>query len=126
LNHFCFLRVPGVPLRLLPASPPPLSQTGPSGNAEAPGMLFQAEFVQKLQFLNNSYKVSVRKKAVKNIEKAPEPVRILFDQLMQDLRDTGPVQTEWPHFSELSEKTCHLHKKSDRPVLVDIYCRIIS
>jgi hypothetical protein len=36
------------------------------------------------------YKVSVRKKAIKNIEKAPEPVQILFDQLMQDLRDTGP------------------------------------
>ncbi|MDR1635770.1 MAG: hypothetical protein LBR93_00380 [Treponema sp.] len=55
------------------------------------------------------YKVSVRKKAIKNIEKAPEPVQILFDQLMQDLRDTGPVQTKWPNYSKLSEKTYHCH-----------------
>jgi hypothetical protein len=55
------------------------------------------------------YKVSVRKKAVKNIEKAPEPVQILFDQLIQDLRNTGPVQTGWPNYSKLSEQTYHCH-----------------
>jgi hypothetical protein len=42
------------------------------------------------------YEVLVRKKAIKNVEKAPESVQILFDQLTQDLRDKGPLQTEWP------------------------------
>jgi hypothetical protein len=55
------------------------------------------------------YEVSVRKKAIKNVEKAPESVQILFDQLMQDLRDKGPIQTEWPNYSKLSEKTYHCH-----------------
>jgi hypothetical protein len=55
------------------------------------------------------FTVLVKKRAVKIIEKAPEPGKLLFDELVQDLRDKGPAQPEWPNFSKLSPTKFHCH-----------------
>ena len=55
------------------------------------------------------YTVSVKKKAYKIIEKSPLTVQILFDELIKDLRDKGPIQKEWPNYSKLSENRFHCH-----------------
>jgi len=55
------------------------------------------------------YKVSVKKKTCKSIEKAPMTVQILFDELVKDLKDKGPIQSEWPNYSKLSENRYHCH-----------------
>ncbi|WP_010253161.1 hypothetical protein [Treponema primitia] len=55
------------------------------------------------------YTVTVRKKVLKKLAKAPEAVKILFRQLAQDLKGKGPIQKEWPNYSKLSEKSYHCH-----------------
>ena len=55
------------------------------------------------------YTVSVKKRVYKIIEKSPLTVQILFDELVKDLRDKGPIQKEWPNYSKLSENRFHCH-----------------
>jgi hypothetical protein len=55
------------------------------------------------------YDVLVKKRALKNMEKAPENIQDLFDELVQDLRAKGPVQSDWPNYSKLSENSFHCH-----------------
>jgi hypothetical protein len=55
------------------------------------------------------YRVSVKKRAIKNIEKSPLTVQILFDELVQDLQSKGPIQKEWPNYSKLSQNKFHCH-----------------
>ena len=55
------------------------------------------------------FNVAVKKRAIKNIEKSPLPVQILFDELIQDLKSKGPIQSEWPNYSKLSENRFHCH-----------------
>ena len=55
------------------------------------------------------YRVTVRKAALKKLTKAPESVRILFDELAEDLEAKGPIQTEWPNFSSLGKSKYHCH-----------------
>jgi hypothetical protein len=45
------------------------------------------------------YWVAVRKDAPRKPAKAPESVRILFDELAEDLEAKGPIQPAWPNFS---------------------------
>ena len=57
------------------------------------------------------YEVRVTKKAKKRIERAPETVQILFDDLLQELRDSGPIRSDWPNFSKLGAEEFHCHLK---------------
>ena len=44
------------------------------------------------------YKVFVNKTALKRMRKAPQSVRFLFDELIEDLEEKGPVQNKWPNY----------------------------
>ena len=55
------------------------------------------------------YNVSIKRKTIGNAEKLPENVKVLFKQLVNDLINSGPVQTSWPHYSKLSKNTYHCH-----------------
>ncbi len=56
-----------------------------------------------------SYEVRVKKQASKTIGKAPEKVRQLFVELLKDLEDSGPIRSDWPNYSPLSENQYHCH-----------------
>ena len=51
----------------------------------------------------------MRKQAIKKIARAPESVRLLFDELVDDLQRSGPVRADWPNYSKLSDQTHHCH-----------------
>ena len=55
------------------------------------------------------YKVLVKKAAVKKMRKAPQSVRFLFDELIEDLEKKGPVQKDWPNYSKLGGIKYHCH-----------------
>ena len=55
------------------------------------------------------YTVLVKKKVYKIIERLPLTVQILFDELVKDLQDKGPIQNELPNYSKLSENRFHCH-----------------
>ena len=59
------------------------------------------------------YKIKIKKKALKNIEKMPTFIRKKMANLAEDLRDKGPIQNEWPNYSKLNDNKyhCHLSKR---------------
>ncbi len=58
------------------------------------------------------YKVRIKKKVLRNVEKMPKSRQADFFDLIEDLRSEGPIQKGWPNFSPLDpQKTtfhCHL------------------
>jgi|GEM_PF-3331035 len=45
--------------------------------------------------------ILLTKKVLKNIEKMPAPVQKKLVNLIDDLRDRGPLRSEWPNYSKL-------------------------
>ena len=59
------------------------------------------------------YTIKLKKRVQKNLEKMPVSIQDTFFQLVDDLERFGPVQSEWPNYSKLSqdEYHCHLSRK---------------
>ena len=59
------------------------------------------------------YKVLVSRKVLRSISKMPESIQLKMANLVEDLRDKGPIQPEWPSFSRIgkTEYHCHLSRK---------------
>ena len=59
------------------------------------------------------YKVLVSRKVLRSISKMPESIQLKMANLVEDLRDKGPVQTGWPNYSRIgkNEYHCHLSRK---------------
>ena len=55
------------------------------------------------------YEVKVKKKVLRNFEKVPRRIQYLFLLLIKDLKEKGPIQTEWPSFSKLGKEKYHCH-----------------
>ena len=76
------------------------------------------------------FEVLIRKKVLKNVEKLPGGVKIKFLALVEDLKELGPIRTDWPYYSKLGKEKyhCHLghswvacwiHKKNT--VIIEVY-----
>lgn len=55
------------------------------------------------------YKVSVKKKVIKNIAKLSLWVQKKMAVLAMDLKDKGPEQPNWKNYSKLSSTEYHCH-----------------
>ena len=55
------------------------------------------------------FKVSVKKKALKDTEKMPVSVQENLAALLEDLREKGPVQPGWPNYSRIGKEMYHCH-----------------
>jgi hypothetical protein len=55
------------------------------------------------------YKVSVKKKVIKNIAKLPLWVQKKMAVLAMDLKDKSPEQPNWQNYSKLSSTEYHCH-----------------
>ena len=53
------------------------------------------------------------RKVLRSISKMPESIQLKMANLVEDLRDKGPIQTEWSNFSRIgkTEYHCHLSRK---------------
>lgn len=54
-------------------------------------------------------------------EKLPERVKAVLDALIIDIRATGPVRGDWPHYSKLSDGAHHCHLKKGQPTYVAVW-----
>ncbi len=50
-----------------------------------------------------------RRKVEKRVMKMPRGEQVLFANLVDDLRNKGPIRTEWRNFSKLSSNEYHCH-----------------
>lgn len=59
------------------------------------------------------YKVLVSRKVLRSIAKMPGSIQLKMINLVEDLRDKGPIQRKWPNFSRIgkNEYHCHLSRK---------------
>ncbi len=56
-----------------------------------------------------SYKVLTTKHVEKNIKKLPENIKKKFNVLLEDLRDKGPILSNWYNFCAIGPKKYHCH-----------------
>lgn len=59
------------------------------------------------------YRVTMKKKVLKTASKLPKSEQSKLALLVDDLKESGPVQPGWPNYSKLSgqEYHCHLSRK---------------
>ena len=59
------------------------------------------------------YRILVSRKVLRGISKMPELVQLKLANLLEDLRDTGPLQVGWANFSRIGKNQyhCHLSRK---------------
>ncbi len=55
------------------------------------------------------YIVKIKRKIERNLKELPDRVQDLFSQLIEDLREQGPIQPYWPNYGKLSENEYHCH-----------------
>ena len=55
------------------------------------------------------YTVLVKKKTIKDIEKLPVAIQKKLAMLIDDLRERGPIRSDWPNYSKLGKDTYHCH-----------------
>ena len=55
------------------------------------------------------YKILIKKKVIKKLNKLPEWVQKKMSVLVLDLKDKGPEQPGWQNYSKLSETEYHCH-----------------
>ncbi|GBU23777.1 hypothetical protein R83H12_00395 [Fibrobacteria bacterium R8-3-H12] len=55
------------------------------------------------------YKVSIKKKAEKNLDKLPSVAAKKFTLLLVELEKLGPVRANWKNYSKLGAKKHHCH-----------------
>ncbi|MBT4504371.1 MAG: hypothetical protein HOC74_41985 [Gemmatimonadetes bacterium] len=55
------------------------------------------------------YEVIIKKKTLKNIRRMPAPIQKKMANLAEDLRDKGPIRSDWPNFSKLGKNEYHCH-----------------
>jgi mRNA-degrading endonuclease RelE of RelBE toxin-antitoxin system len=59
----------------------------------------------------HKYKVFIKKKVYKKIEKLPEDIQVLLSELIEDLQAIGPIQKSWKNFSKIGTNQYHCHLK---------------
>jgi mRNA-degrading endonuclease RelE of RelBE toxin-antitoxin system len=55
------------------------------------------------------FEVSIKKKVLKTIHKLPIKIQKNLATLVEDLAYSGPIQRQWPNFSELGKGEYHCH-----------------
>lgn len=55
------------------------------------------------------YKVDIKKKTLKELYKCPDRVQEKLVNLLNDLKDDGPIQKGWKNFSSLGKNRYHCH-----------------
>ncbi len=55
------------------------------------------------------YEIVIKKSVLKNIQKMPKKIQFLFESLVDDLIEKGPIRNEWPNFSKLGKNEYHCH-----------------
>jgi mRNA-degrading endonuclease RelE of RelBE toxin-antitoxin system len=64
-------------------------------------------------------------KVGKRLKKLPKGIDEAFQLLLAEMRLSGPVQPNWPHYGKLRENCHHCHLQRGRPTYVAVW-RVLS
>jgi mRNA-degrading endonuclease RelE of RelBE toxin-antitoxin system len=68
-----------------------------------------------------TWTVNFTNKAAKQYKKLPASIRDIIDTLTKEIRMSGPVRGNWPHYSKLSGNEHHCHVKKGQPTYVVVW-----
>ena len=68
-----------------------------------------------------AWEVRLKRKAEKQAEKLPVPVRASLTILIRDLEIKGPIRGNWPNYSRLGFNRHHCHIKQGHPTFVAVW-----
>lgn len=69
----------------------------------------------------SQWRVRISRKAEKNLDYLPKPVRAALALLMADIEVGGPVRGDWPNYSKLGPGRHHCHLRKGRPTYVAVW-----
>ena len=55
------------------------------------------------------YDVEIKNKTLKKLDKLPTYIQQKLFNLVEDLREKGPIRTDWPNYSKLDDDKYHCH-----------------
>jgi mRNA-degrading endonuclease RelE of RelBE toxin-antitoxin system len=76
------------------------------------------------------FSVKITKMAAKGILKMPEKIQEKMTVLLKDLRNKGPVRSEWPNYGKLNHNIYHCHlahkwvacwKHEKTTIIIEVY-----
>ena len=71
-----------------------------------------------------TWTVVLSRKADKQKEKLPDPVRGALLFLLHEIMRSGPVRGDWPNYGKLGTKTHQCHVKKGKPTYVAVWQEI--
>lgn len=72
------------------------------------------------------WKITISKKAKKQIERLPARVKQEFTFLVADIRVLGPVRGNWPNYGKLADGRHHCHIRNGHPTYVAVWEEVES
>ena len=55
------------------------------------------------------YEVVIKRKILRELKRLPELIQKRLVNLLEDLRDKGPIRSDWPNYSKLGSEDYHCH-----------------
>jgi len=55
------------------------------------------------------YQIKIKRRLLKKLESLPRKVQDALFELVEDLKERGPVQPKWPNYSKLNRHDYHCH-----------------
>lgn len=76
---------------------------------------------KKGTLLSVTWTVTLHRKAEKQAALLPRPVIAALNELMQNIKESGPVRGDWPNYSKLGDGRHHCHLKKGKPTYVAVW-----
>ena len=67
------------------------------------------------------WQVVIHKRVRMNLRKIPKSVHEIFNRLVIELQNSGPIQHRWQNFSKLTGNRFHCHLKKGKPTYVAVW-----
>lgn len=55
------------------------------------------------------YEVIIKRRILRSLQKMPAPIQRKMANLVEDLRERGPIRKDWPNYSRLGKDQYHCH-----------------
>jgi len=68
-----------------------------------------------------AWKVTLHRKAEKQTRNMPKAALAALFELMNSIRQFGPMRGDWPNYGKLSENKHHCHLKKGNPTYVAVW-----
>jgi mRNA-degrading endonuclease RelE of RelBE toxin-antitoxin system len=68
-----------------------------------------------------TWEVQIGRKAGKNIDRLPAPIKAALTILIREMEFKGPIRGNWPNYGRLGRDRHHCHLKKGHPTFVAVW-----